>query len=393
VPEPLVPAPLVEDCVEVHLARHAPSGRALYLTTLALTIAAAAALPIVQVPITVQADGILRPTIERQEARAAESGIVRSIYARDGERLRAGDTLLVLDGGSVAMRLATSDSIAHARARELVDLTTLLDAGDSRVALRDLRTAYRRQQLREHAAILTELIAREAAAHRETERLRALLTRGFVAPEQLERQDATQRTARAAVREHRERMRSQWSEAHARMTDELRRLAAERVELADALARHVVIAPVDGTIEMAASLSAGSVLQRGERVATISPNTELIGEALLTARDIALVRRGTRARLMIDALNYREWGAMDAMVIDVADDASLTGDQAVFRVRCHLRRNELRLRGGQRAPLGKGMTFRARFVVAERSLLQLLFDGVDDWLNPARTPAPGIAAR
>jgi membrane fusion protein, peptide pheromone/bacteriocin exporter len=391
--ERLVPPSLVDDCVEVHLARHAPTGRALYLMTLGLTIAAAAALPIVQVPITVQANGILRPTIERQEARAAESGIVRSVYAHDGEHVRPGDTLLVLDGSSVATRLATSDSIAVARETELADLTALLEAGDSLVAARDLRTMYRRQQSREHAAILTELIARDAAEQRETDRLHALLGRGFVAPEQVERQDAAQRTAHAAVREHHERMRSQWSEAHARMADDLRRLSAERAELIDALARHVVIAPVAGTVELAASLSPGSVLQRGERIATISPNTELIGEALLTARDIALVRRGTPARLMIDALNYREWGTMDAMVIDVADDASLAGEQPAFRVRCHLARNELRLRGGQRAPLGKGMTFRARFVVAERSLLQLLFDGVDDWLNPARAPSAGVVVR
>jgi HlyD family secretion protein len=39
------------------------------------------------------------------------------------------------------------------------------------------------------------------------------------------------------------------------------------------------------------------------------------------------------------------------------------------------------------------MTFRARFVIAQRSLLQLLFDGVDDWLNPARAPRVATAAR
>jgi multidrug resistance efflux pump len=389
----LVPASLVEDCVEVHLARHAPSGRGLYLTTLALTIGGAVALPIVQVPITVQASGMLRPSLERREARAAVSGIVHAVYGRDGGHIRAGDTLVVLNAGSVAARLATSDSIARARENEFADLTTLLDADDVLIGARDLRTAYRRQQSREHAATLTELMAREVAAQRETDRLRELLARGFVAPEQVERQDAAQRTARSAVREHLERMRSQWSEAQARIADELRRLSAERADLADALARHVVVAPVDGTIEMAASLSPGSVLQRGERVATISPNTALIGEAMLTAREIALVRRGTPARLMIDALNYREWGAMDAVVTDVADDASLTAEQPVFRVRCQLMGNELRLRGGQRAILGKGMTFHARFVVAERSLLRLLFDGLDDWLNPARPPATAISGR
>lgn len=389
----LVPADHVADCVEVHLARHAPTGRALYVTMLSLIIGAAAALPIVQVPITIQANGILRPTTERQEARTAEAGIVQSLRVRDGQRVRAGDTLAVLDASSVATRLAVSDSIARVRQAELADLAALLEARDSVRAHRDLRTPFRRQQLREHAAVLTELIAREAAEQRETRRLGLLLAGGFVAPEQVDRQEALHRAARAAVREHSERMRSHWSETHARIADELRQFSAERAELADALARHVVVAPVSGTVEMAASLSAGSVLERGERIASISPNTALIGEALLSPRDIAPIRRGMPARLMVDALNYRDWGTVDAWVLEVADDATLTADQPSFRVRCRLASHELRLPGGQRAVLGKGMTFRARFVVAERSLLQLLFDGVDDWLNPARAPAAEIAAR
>ncbi len=381
--ELLVPASLVEDCVEVHLARHAPTGRALYLTVLGLTIAGALAMPIIQVPVTVQASGVLRPVIERQEARFAESGIVLGVHVRDGDRVRAGDTLLALDARTVETRLAASDSVRAARETDLADLTSLLRAGDS-LSFQNLETPHRRQQAREHASVVAELRARAAGERREVDRLRTLFARGFVALEQVERQEAAHRTAQAAVSEHLERMRSDWFDARARTAEELRSLETQREELREARARRMVIAPVDGTIEMASSLSAGSVVQQGERVATISPNTDLLGEIQLTARDIALVRRGTPARLMIDALNYREWGVVDATVIEVADDASLSGEQPVFRVRCRLSRGELRLRGGQRVTLGKGMTFRARFVIAERSLLQLLFDDVDDWLNPAR---------
>lgn len=388
-----MPLPFVEDCVEVHLARHAPSGHALYLTIVAMTIAGALATPIIQVPVTVQANGVIRPIVERQDARTAESGIVHAVHVRDGERVRAGEVLLALDARTVETRLAASDSIVHGREREMADLASLLDAGDSLVPWQTLRTPYRRQQSREHAAVVVELRARAAAEGRDADRFRALLARGFVATEQVERQEAAHRTAQAAVNEHLERMRSSWSDAHARMADEVRRLATERAELTDALARRVVIAPVEGTVEMAASLSPGSVLQQGERVATISPNTHLVGEALLSARDIALVRRGTPARLMIDALNYRDWGSVDATVIDVADDATSSGELPVFRVRCRLSRPDLRLRGGHRVTLGKGMTFRARFVIAERSLLQLLFDNVDDWLNPARDPRTAAVRR
>ncbi|HJU66979.1 MAG TPA: HlyD family efflux transporter periplasmic adaptor subunit [Gemmatimonadaceae bacterium] len=387
----LLAGAMVEDCIEAHLARHAPTGRALYLTILALTIVAGAAMVVVQVPVSVQATGVIRPIVERQEARAAESGIVQAMYVGDGDRVRAGDTLLTLDSRAVAVRLAASDAITATYRNELADLTALLAVENAPLPWARVSSSHRRQQAREYTTILAELDARAAFERRETDRLRVLLARGFVAPEQLESQAGAQRAAEAAAREHVERMRSTWSDAHVRVTNELQRLVAERVEITEALARHVVIAPVDGTLEMSASLSSGSVLQQGERVATISPNTDLIGEALLPARNIALVQRGTPARLMIDALNYREWGVVHATVLEVADDASFTGEQPVFRVRCGLARNELRLRGGQRASLGKGMTFRARFVIAERSLVQLLFDGIDDWLNPARAQRTAAA--
>ena len=385
--ERLVPAAAVEDCVEVHLARHAPTGQALYLATLLLTIGSAAALPMVQVPITVQASGVIRPIVERREARAADNGVVRTVHVRDGQRVRAGDTLLVLDGSAIAARFAVTDSIMRLREQELTDLTTLLDTKDSLVPREGLGNVYRRQQLQQHALTLTGLVSRVSAEAREAGRLHALLDRGFVAPEQVERQDEAERAARAALREQVERMRSSWSDDHSRIADELRSLHAESAELSAALARQAVIAPVDGTAEMSISVSTGSVLERGERVAMISPNTQLIGEALLTAHDIVLVHPGTPVRLMIDGLNYRDWGTLEATVIEVADDASLAGDQPVFRVRCRLDRGELHLRSGRRASLGKGMTFRARFVIAERSLLQLLLDRVDDWLDPARAPS------
>lgn len=391
--EPLVPAAFVEDCVEVHLAHHAPTGHALYGTILAVAIASMAAMPIVHVPVTVQSTGVLRPVIERQDARAAESGIVRDVRVDDGDRVRAGDTLLTLDAHVVATRLAAADSITATRRKDLADLTLLLETDDSLPPWETLESAYRRQQAREQGTILTELHARAASARRDADRIRALLARGFVAPEQEEKQAEAQRTTEAAVHEHEERMRSTWSDARAAVMDELRRLAGERAELTEALARHAVIASVEGTVEMVASLSRGSVVQQGERLATISPNTDLVAEAMLPSRDIALVRPGTSARLMIDALNYREWGVVDATVIEVADDASLTEDGAVFRVRCALARTDLRLSGGQRVAVGKGMTFRARFVIAERSLLQLLFDRVDDWLNPARAPRAAAGPR
>jgi len=40
------------------------------------------------------------------------------------------------------------------------------------------------------------------------------------------------------------------------------------------------------------------------------------------------------------------------------------------------------LKNGYEGKLKKGVTLQARFVVTERSLWQLLYDKVDDWVNP-----------
>lgn len=389
----LLPASYAEDGIEAHIARHAPSGRVLYLTVIVLVMTGAASMPFIQVPVVVQADGIVRPSIERQDARAAESGIVDAVYVVNGAVVKAGDTLLTLDIQGVRTRMALLDSIAAAQAEDLIDLGTLLAATDTTFVDIDVRSRQRRQQLTAHAAVEADLLATATLAHREAGRSRALHARGFATTELIEEREAAEYAADAAVRAHREQRRAQWFDDQARLTAEHHRLESERSGLREALSRYAVVAPVAGTVDLTALLSPGSVLQRGESVASISPNTELIAETWLPPRDIGLIHPGTHARLMIDAFNYREWGVVDAVVSDMSDDASVEGDGPRFRVRSRLIRTELRLSSGQRAAVRKGMTFRARFVIAERSLMQLIFDDLDGWLNPVGTTPAVSGAR
>jgi hypothetical protein len=56
----------------------------------------------------------------------------------------------------------------------------------------------------------------------------------------------------------------------------------------------------------------------------------------------------------------------------------------MFRIRCTMDRNYLSLKNGIKGYMKKGMTVRARFIIAERSLFQMLYQSTDDWLNPAQ---------
>lgn len=42
----------------------------------------------------------------------------------------------------------------------------------------------------------------------------------------------------------------------------------------------------------------------------------------------------------------------------------------------------MQLKSGYKTKVSKGMTLTARYIITRRSLFELLFDKVDDWLNP-----------
>ena len=90
-------------------------------------------------------------------------------------------------------------------------------------------------------------------------------------------------------------------------------------------------------------------------------------------------------KIQVDAFDYNQWGMVEAHVAEVADDVLLTQQGVpVFRVRCQLHQHQLRLPNGYVGTLRKGMSFRARVLVAKRTLFQRLYEKTDDWLNPNR---------
>jgi len=57
-------------------------------------------------------------------------------------------------------------------------------------------------------------------------------------------------------------------------------------------------------------------------------------------------------------------------------------NQPVFKVKCSLDQKRLKLKNGYLVLLTKGLSLHAEFVIAKRSLYQLIYDKADDWLNP-----------
>lgn len=160
-------------------------------------------------------------------------------------------------------------------------------------------------------------------------------------------------------------------------------LDAEFRRCMEELKNRILIAPLSGEIIQSRDIQTGSLVYSNQQVAEISPDGEIIGICYVSPEDIGIIKTGLKVAIEIDALKYTEWGLLDARITDISDDLIVDeGQSAYFRVECKPERNYLSLKNNVVAELKKGMTFNARIVITERSLFNLMFDKMDDWLNP-----------
>jgi HlyD family secretion protein len=158
-------------------------------------------------------------------------------------------------------------------------------------------------------------------------------------------------------------------------------------------AYYQVKAPVAGIIQGIHTRYAGGSLQANEVICNISPEETLIGKCYVPAKDIGLLRTGQIARYQFEAFNYNDFGIITGRILGIDNDFTAVDNKPFFKLRCSFDADKLSLANGFTARLKKGLGFQASFLVTRRSLWQLLFDKLDDWLNPAAPAKNRAAAR
>ena len=379
----ILPAGYVADTTDVYLASSRRGASRIYLALLAAVAGAGIALPLTRIALTVQARGSVRPAIERHEVVAPEGGIVEQVRASRGALVRAGDTLLVLDQAPIRARAELLREQIDRRRRELEDLGKLvrpMRAGEPPT----LETSRLGAAYAQHAGELHANLLRQEEVSKRQSRAAALAERNLLPLSELEglraEVELLQSDADLLVR----RRRAEWRAEEVVLREELESLILEARLNAEEGGRLVIRAPAAGTLEELVSVSPRSYLAPGARVGTISPASPFVAEVWIAPTTVGLLREGDRARLQVDAFDYNEWGTIPGVLTEVSHDFVLVAEQPFFRGRVTLDRTTVVLANGSVGRLRKGMTLTARFQVADRSLWQLLWDRLEDWIDPRR---------
>jgi multidrug resistance efflux pump len=249
--------------------------------------------------------------------------------------VRANEVLLELEAEAERLSRAELEGQLTSLAAQVEALHEELLAGER--VMREL-PAQARLAVEEAHARTREAEATSRLAHSEASRAERLYATGSVTAAELERASERAHQAKAALEKltlaglrQQADNRTEHNRQAAQVARHKRELAALRGETARvqaSLARvaheegqRFIRAPVAGRLASVAQLQIGSMLQAGERVASVVPDGAVRAVSELEPREaLGRVRPGQRARMKLFGFPWGQYGSLSATVTNVAGE-------------------------------------------------------------------------
>lgn len=375
----LVPAEEVKYTAEVYLPEVTVRSQMVYISLLLAILAVLASLPFIYVNVSVSSRGQVQSEIERQDIIAPVAGYINLINTAENRYVNKNDVLFAIDGSG----LEKQDKLKVSRQRELQayisDIESLLKGGT------DIATGnYKLSQL-QYQEQLEDAANKVDKTRTDHERMKQLYNEKVIASAEYENYKLSFEQAQSAYNLVIKKQQNTWKAEEQEYRKELADIEADKLQLAEDKKKYMIRAPVTGSIQQLQGIQTGSYIMAGQKIAEISPDKGMVVQCYVPPSSIGLIKMHQEVFIQVDAFNYNEWGMLKGVVTDISSDILLVQQQPVFRVKCSINRQYLALKNGYKGYLKKGMTLQARFIVARRSIFRLLYDRLDDWMNPSRS--------
>ena len=373
-----------------------------------------------KVDVVAMAEGKIIPSARIKEIQPLEKGIVKEILVREGQSVKAGDALIVLDG--------TSSSAARDRlANELQAMQDMLlleqsflerlenTAEVTRSAMPELQEKLLEQQWQQYNARLAA--RRSQREHRIAEKqansetiikwqttlpmisqrvngLKQLAGKKLVAENQYleleeiritQQQELAAARARdaqlvAAIAECEQQIAALTAQTHAETLARIADAGRQRNSLHQQLKqakdlddRQVLYAPVSGQVQDLTMHTVGGVVLEAQLLMRIVPgDSPLEVEAWLPNQDIGFVQENDRAIIKVHTFPFTRYGTINATVTRISDDAVADNkdkNRLFFGMSLLLEKNTLPV-DDREVRLAPGMQVTVEIMTGERRLVE-----------------------
>lgn len=319
-----------------------------------------------------------------QEIQATDNGVVSELLVKEGDDVKKGDLLAILEEERAKAALDNSATkVAALRARvarleaEIFDRPLNFPEEIQKYAeyVQNQTELYnrRRQAITQDVASLQKMLE---LAKRELAMNEPLLAHGDVSQADVIRLRRQVADIEAQITNKRNKY---FEDAQTELTKTQEELESESEQLRDrtqVLEEKRLFAPVDGKVNNIAVTTIGGVVRSGDTIMQLLPtSSDLVVEAKVRPVDIAYVKEGQTASVKLDAYDYSIFGAMNGEVIYISPDTLMEktpqGDKPYYRV-------QIRIEGAQVAAredeiiIKPGMTASVDIKAMERTVLSYL---------------------
>lgn len=358
-----------------------PGTGLLYYLVMIVIIVAFAALFFIEVDVHVNAPGVIKPKEDHTLITSTASGYIHPVKMTPNTYVSKGDTLFFIQSESYSVKRPMLENRQKELDCLLSDLRKLTTDGPEATTL---ESPYYQQDVLYFLSQRADADAKLKQAEAAYLRARKLHDAQVIPESEFEPVELAFRQASLAAQNIQDYQIRQWQSDITKYSNERREIEAQLRQIRIQESEAIIYSPVSGTIQQTQSLFDGSYIQAGQQIAEISPEGNLIAECYIPPKDIAFLRPGMSGRLQVSAFNPSEWGTINITVEDVFNDVSLSSDgsQTFYKVYCSLSSDHLALKNGFKGYIKKGMSVYANFSVTRRTVFQLLYDKMDNWLNP-----------
>lgn len=375
----LLPNEWIENSIETYIYQHTTKSQVIYWVVLLAITATLVALPFIYVDISVQGSGVVRPIAEKAEITSSVTEIVDSVFVREGEQVKKGDVILRFKTANSDYKISYQISRLNDCSAQLMDLAYLAKGEKPNTFSSPVRQQEYIYFIRKKQELETAL----AQAEKEYMRNKTLFEKKVISEEEYDGYYFKLQNQRNELASLMQSQLSTWQadkNTYQNTYNEMNSSLKQEVKDKDL---YIVRSPVAGTVDQFSGVYRGSSIQAGQTLAVISPDSTLCLEVYVTPRNIGFMSVGMPIKMQVESFNYNEWGTIPGKVKEISSDF-LTDSQgnSFYKVKCEIERDYLQLKNGRVGKLKKGMTVSAHFMVSRRSLFDLLYQKMDDWVNP-----------
>ncbi len=375
----LFPKEFISSTIE-HYTFHLNSrSKAIYRIIIVAFSIVLISLPYIKVGVVSSATGMIDTKMKRYELRAPVHGKLVEYRVNENRRVTSGDTLMLFDRSlidaelnQVQIRIGDIDLLTN-------DLEQLIGGNHK---LKAIRSSTFNIDLNRYLIALEKLEVNSRAIKRVYDRQKRLFDQKVIAASEFEKDEVKLRLSITEIELFKKQAINSWKEKALILEEERKDLAFRKDQLANEGQKYVLISPSRGELLNTRPLSVNQFIEAGIIVAELTPDTTLVANCWLSPKDIGLLYAGMNGSFRVDTFNPNDWGFLSGTISEISSDAYLIDNRPYFKVECTLNKDHLTLKNGFIRKVKKGMTVQANFHIAQRSLYQLLYDKVNNWLNP-----------